>query len=136
MLFPPEGEAIRLLAFDLYERARAADKPTTFPSPAITWSIVEAPRVAQCLHAAAVLLDCLKQFSHPLPAQVLPFQTAAHKRSVQLASQLAQVLKTPAVIPTDWRPADLNAAVPVHVPPPRAAPPAALPASAFPSVPK
>ena len=75
-----------------------------------------------------MLLDCLKQFSHPLPAQVLPFQTAAHKRSVQLASQLAQVLKTPAVIPTDWRPADLNAAVPVHVPPPRAAPPAALPA--------
>ena len=77
--------------------------------------------------------DARPDWRASIPANAREFLSQS---ASQLASQLAQVLKTPAVIPTDWRPADLNAAVPVHVPPPRAAPPTALPASAFPSVPK
>jgi len=55
-------EAIRICGLELYERARQADRPNTFPSPAITWSVTSAPRVAQCLHAAAVVLDTLKVY--------------------------------------------------------------------------
>jgi hypothetical protein len=133
-------EALKALAYNLYERARAVDRPATFPSPAVQWSIVEAPRVAMGLHAAAVLLDALKQFSPALPADVQPIQTAAHRRSQQLAGQLQQAMKLAApCIPTSWAPADLNADVPVPVPaPPKPAPavPAMAPPSAFPSVPR
>ena len=93
-------------------------------------------RVAQCLHASAVVLDCLKQFpGAALPADLAPFQLAAHRRAKQLANQLVQAMKTPAVIPLTWEPADMAAAVPVPqpaVPPP---PPPANLDTMFPEVP-
>merc|ERR1740130_1029067 len=126
-----------MLGLDLYERARAADQPATWPSPAISWSFDGAPRVAKCLHASAVVLDSLKQFA-PLPADIAPFQVAAHRRAQQLATQLQQSFKNAPVIPLDWRPADMDAEVPVFVAAPAAPPPRvdSCGASLFPSVPK
>ena len=72
-----------------------------------------------------------------------PFQVAAHRRSQQLASQLQQSFKNAPVIPLEWRPADMEAEVPVFVPNPAPPPPRAhaggnsgAGASLFPSVPK
>ena len=80
-------------------------------------------------------MDVLKQFEPTLPADLLPFQTAAFQRSKQLASQLAQALKVPPPIPIDWKPVDMqNLAGPLAAAP--APPPPAVAASAFPSVPK
>ena len=126
-----------MLGLDLYDRARAADRPATWPSTALAWSFDDAPRVAKCLHASAVVLDALKQFA-PLPADLAPFQTAAHRRAQQLATQLQQSFRNAPVIPLGWRPADMDADVPVFVaaPAPRAAPAAPPAASLFPSVPK
>jgi hypothetical protein len=110
MLVPArEEEAIRVCGLDLYERSRVADRPGTFPSPAVAWSVTDAPRVAQCLHASAVVLDCLKLFSPDLPTDLKQLQAAAHRRSVQLASQLAHAFKTSPCIPLDWVPADTRA---------------------------
>ena len=47
------NEALRSMALDLFARGQAADRPGVVPSPALEWSIQDAPRVAQCLHAAA-----------------------------------------------------------------------------------
>ena len=64
-----------------------------------------------------MVLDSLKQFA-PLPADIAPFQLAAHRRLQQLASQLQQSFKNAPVIPLTWRPADMDAEVPVFVPAP------------------
>lgn len=137
-------QAIRMLAVDLYERARSADKPALFPSPSVQWGVVEAPRVAACLHASAVLIDCLKLFDDKaVPMDLLPIQQAAHRRSRQLAAQIANAFKmSSGPIPMSWQPADMMATVPVPIPvvpaPPQAPPPApppARPSLAFPSVP-
>lgn len=129
-----EEEAIRACGLDLYERGRVADRPGTFPSPAVAWSVTDAPRVAQCLHASAVVLDALKLFSPDLPTDLKQFQAAAHRRSAQLASQLAHAFKTPPCIPLDWVPADalappkpppVKTEAPPHAPPP---PPIIFPA--------
>ena len=125
-------QAIRNLALDLYERGRQADKPGVYPSPAVQWSIVEAPKVAMCLHAAAVIMDSLKQFDPALPVDLLPFQKAAHARSKQLAGQLANALKTTPCIPLGWQPVDLSNVAATLAPPP---PPPQPAAAAFPSVP-
>ena len=82
-------------------------------------------------------------YDGPLPADIAPFQLAAHRRSQQLASQLQQSFKNAPVIPLEWRPADMEAEVPVFVPTPAPPPPRAhaggnsgAGASLFPSVPK
>ena len=61
-------------------------------------------------------------------------KNAAHRRAQQLATQLQQSFKNAPVIPLTWRPADMDAEVPVFVPAPAPAPPP--PVSMFPSVPK
>jgi hypothetical protein len=127
-------QALKMLALDLFERARAADKPNLYPSVGVSWSASDAPKVAQCLHACAVILDCMKQFNPKLPDDVLPYQKAAHQRSKQLAGQLANAFKTPACIPLDWQPVDLdNLECTLAKPPPPMPPPVA--ASLFPSAP-
>jgi len=113
-------QAITMLALDLYERARAADKPDLYPSPSVQWGVVEAPRVAACLHATAVLLDCLKRFEKVLPAELASVQLAAFRRSRQLAQQIANSFKTTPCIPMTWQPADMNAPLPFPQPPPQA----------------
>jgi hypothetical protein len=129
-----EEEAIRACGLDLYERGRVADRPGTFPSPAVSWSVTDAPRVAQCLHAAAVVLDTLKLFRPDLPTDLQQFQAAAHRRSAQLASQIAHAFKTPPGIPLDWAPADARA--PPRPPPVKAeAPPQGPLPALFPVVP-
>ena len=120
-------QALRTLALDLYERGRQADKPDTFPSPSTSWGVSEAPKIARCLHASAVILDALKHFEPKLPAELERYQTAAHRRSVQLGGQInsAFKLKEGEPISLKWRPADMAAATPLPLPPPL-----------FPSVPR
>jgi hypothetical protein len=120
-------QALRTLALDLYERGRQADKPDTFPSPSTSWGVSEAPKIARCLHASAVILDALKHFEPTLPAELERYQTAAHRRSVQLGGQInsAFKLKEGEPISLKWRPADMAAATPLPLPPPL-----------FPSVPR
>ena len=91
--------------------------------------------MALCLHAAAVIMDALKQYEPALPADLLPFQTAAFQRSRQLASQLAQALKIAPPIPTAWKPVDLDDLAGTLAPAP-APPPPPVDKSLFPSVPK
>mmetsp|Transcript_10692 Transcript_10692/g.31515 ORF Transcript_10692/g.31515 Transcript_10692/m.31515 type:complete len:373 (-) Transcript_10692:142-1260(-) len=126
-----EAEAIRLCGLELYERGRAADKPGQVPSPSVKWGVMDAPRVAMSLHAAAVVLDCLKLFMPQLPADLLPFQRAAHRRSNDLAKHMQNYRVGEPILPLEWKPADMSAAVPVPCPPPPALPP-----SAFPSAPR
>ena len=82
-LGPPEapaGATLRALAIDIYERARKLDRPDTAPTPRDRWAVLEAPRIAQGLHASAVLLDALTQHG-PLSATELAVLRAAHQRS-------------------------------------------------------
>ena len=76
----------------------------------------------------------------PLTTHYLRWQVAAHRRSQQLATQLQQSFKTVTpVIPLSWRPADMDAQVPVFVATATAAPPhrnASGGASLFPSAPR
>ena len=62
--------ALRALGLELIARANHSDRPDVHPSPALPWTVQEAPLVAKCFHAGAVLLDCCKQFG-PLPAELL-----------------------------------------------------------------
>ena len=100
------NEALRSLALDLFARGQAADKPGVVPSPALEWSIQDAPRVAQCLHAAAVILDGLKVHTPTLPQDLLRTQQAAHERSRELAQQLRTQLRSAPCIPLDFEPLD------------------------------
>ena len=141
MITPPKvaatpQQALRMLALDLYERARQADKPSVFPSPSTTFGVSEAPRIARGLHAAAVLLDAMKQFDPKLPADLERFQLAAHARSSKLGAQInsAFKFKEDEPIPLKWRPADLSAPTPLPPAPPPPPPP--MEASLFPSVPR
>ena len=109
-------EALKSFALDLYERARGADDPKAFPSPSTSWGVVEAPKIARGLHACAVTLDAIKQFG-ALPADLLPFQTAAHKRSQQLGQQIHNAFKTEAPVPPLWAPVDVNAPFAAYKPP-------------------
>ena len=123
------ASAMRALAVQIFERARAADQPESFPSTALQWTYDAAPKVARGLHAAAVLLDCVAMFGGaPLSEEDKKLQSGCHGCSQQLAGQLASALKTPSVVPSDWKPqpADL-----LEKPPPPPAPPPPL----FPSVP-
>ncbi|EOD03742.1 hypothetical protein EMIHUDRAFT_221899 [Emiliania huxleyi CCMP1516] len=61
-------------------RARKLDRPDTAPTPRDRWAVLEAPRIAQGLHASAVLLDALTQHG-PLSATELAVLRAAHQRS-------------------------------------------------------
>ena len=104
----PTGEeqekATKNLAFDLYARAQAADKPDTVPTASMKWSVMEAPRVAQAYHASAVLIDCLRQFDTTLPPKLESMQVSAQKRSQLLSAQLARAMSTPPPVPPEWRP--------------------------------
>jgi len=141
MITPPKvaaspHQAMRTLALDLYERGRQADKPDVYPSPSTSFGVTTAPAVARCLHAAAVILDSLKQFDVKLPPDLERFQKAAHARSVKLGGQInsAFKFKDGEPIPLTWRPADMSAATPL---PPNLTPPPPPPVapSLFPSVP-
>ena len=110
------SEALKSFAFDLYERARAVDQPKSYPSASTTWGVVEAPKIARGLHASAVVLDALKQFG-PLPADVVPFQQAAHRRSQQLGAQINNSLKTGSPVPLHWAPVDVTAPFASYKPP-------------------
>ena len=100
------NEALRSMALDLFARGQAADRPGVVPSPALEWSIQDAPRVAQCLHAAAVILDGLKVHTPTLPQDLLRTQQAAHERSRELAQQLRTQLRSAPCIPLDFEPLD------------------------------
>ena len=69
-------------------------------------NIGDAPRVAQCLHAAAVILDGLKVHTPTLPQDLLRTQQAAHERSRELAQQLRTQLRSAPCIPLDFEPLD------------------------------
>ena len=86
--------ALRRMAIDLYERAKGSDRPDiSNPHPSMKWTVVEAPKVAQCFHASAVLFDALRQFPElrQLPQELLACQQAAHARSQQLSHQLSRL---------------------------------------------
>ena len=120
--------ALRRMAIDLYERAKGSDRPDiSNPHPSMKWTVVEAPKVAQCFHASAVLFDALRQFPElrQLPQELLACQQAAHARSQQLSHQLSRALGCPPSVPVEWRP------LPPSMPPPLA--PAPAPASAKPA---
>jgi len=85
---------MRALAIDLFTRANAADQPNTSPHPLQRWSVVDAPKVAQCLHACAVVLDGVRSI-RPLTSDELQMQRRALQRSMQLATQ-ATVARLPA----------------------------------------
>ena len=123
-------DALRSLAYDLYERARAADDPKAYPSASTHWGIVDAPKIARGLHAAAVILDCLKRFG-PMPAEVLPIQTAAHRRSQRLGGQIDAAQHTGSPVPDHWAPVDVAAPFAGFVPKVAVAP--AAPPPLFPS---
>ena len=99
--------ALRRMAIDLYERAKGSDRPDiSNPHPSMKWTVVEAPKVAQCFHASAVLFDALRQFPElrQLPQELLACQQAAHARSQQLSHQLSRALGCPPSVPVEWRP--------------------------------
>ena len=102
-------EAFKSFALDLYERARGADDPKAFPSASTSWGVVEAPKIARGLHASAVILDGIKQFNNgTLPDDLLPFQTAAHKRSQQLGQQIQNAQKLlDSPVPALWAPVEV-----------------------------
>jgi len=129
-------EALKAAALDIYERARAADQPKGFPSPSTHWGVVEAPKICRGLHAAAVIIDCIKRFEDgAVPADLLPFQNAAHRRSQQLSSQIHNAFKLAAApLRADWAPVDQNAPF-AGFKPPVAAPPPQPATIAFPSAP-
>jgi len=106
----PPGTTMRALAYDIYERARALDKPNAFPNATDRWAVVDAPRIAQGLHASAVLLDALSQHGalSPIEMQLL---RAAHSRSQVLSAQLCRALKMAPVVP-QWQPVARAAPVP------------------------
>ena len=82
------------LAMDLNARAIAADQAS---------STVQAPVVAQCFHAAAVLLDGCRLFA-PLSYALQAMQHAAHMRSQTITSQLLVVGRVTGV--PVWQPCD------------------------------
>lgn len=129
-------EAMRAAALDIYERARAADNPKGFPSPSTHWGVVEAPKICRGLHAAAVIIDCIKRFEGgAVPPDLLPFQTAAHRRSQQLSSQIHNAFKlASAPVRADWAPVDQSAPF-AGFKPPVARPSPQPVAIAFPSAP-
>merc|ERR1719399_2262629 len=112
--------AVRTLALDLYARASAADQPGSTCHPMSTWTITTASKVAQCLHASAVLLDSLRPL-RALAADELHTQRRAHQRSVQLATQLSRALASPPCVPLEWSP--LPAKLLPPLPPPSPPPP-------------
>ena len=127
--------ALRALGLELIGRASHSDRPDVHPSPALEWTVQEAPLVAKCFHAGAVLLDCCKQFG-PLPAELLQAQLQALGRSRALARALSTSLRAPPCIPLGWEPAPPGALSPAapapaaplpHAPPPAAPPHAAPP---------
>ena len=96
--------ALRRMAIDLYERAKGSDRPDiSNPHPSMKWTVVEAPKVAQCFHASAVLFDALRQFPElrQLPQELLACQQAAHARSQQLSHQLSRALGCPPSVPVE-----------------------------------
>jgi len=124
-------EALKSFALDLYERARAVDQPKSFPSASTQWGVVEAPKIARGLHAAAVILDGLKLWG-ALPAEVQPFQTAAFRRSQQLGQQIHNAFKSASPVPLEWAPVDVAAPF-ANFKPPAPAPPAVDYGALFPS---
>ena len=105
-MLPPEepSSALGALARDLFARARAADQTATIPNASDRWSVVEAPRVAGALHAAAVLVDAMRMYG-ALPQEMAELQRHAHGRSQLLARQLAKVFNATPCVPIDWSPA-------------------------------
>ena len=79
---PTDDQAIRRFALDLFHRARNSDKPDVLPSPHADWAVLEAPRVAQCYHASAVVFDAARQYA-PLPDEEARLQRYAFLRSSQ-----------------------------------------------------
>ena len=109
------SEALQTLAMDLLSRAKAADQPDMD-------QVVGAPRVARALHAAAVLLDAMRQYA-PLTAELAEAQTYAHKRSKELAKSLALLHSTTAgmqhkepCVPLNWSPVKEAALPPKKAP--------------------
>lgn len=96
--------AMSKLAIDLHGRAVNADQPDNLPSPALKWSITEAPRVAKCFHACAVVLDALRQLG-PLTPVLARMQLKSHARARQLAAQISRAFRSDWCIPQDWQPA-------------------------------
>ena len=125
--------ALRRMAIDLYERAKGSDRPDiSNPHPSMKWTVVEAPKVAQCFHASAVLFDALRQFPElrQLPQELLACQQAAHARSQQLSHQLSRALGCPPSVPVEWRPLPPSMLPPLA---PAPAPASAKPAAAAPA---
>ena len=56
--------ALRALGLELIARASHSDRPDVHPSPALEWTVQEAPLVAKCFHAGAVLLGQIEAH-HP-----------------------------------------------------------------------
>ena len=79
-----------------------------------------------------MVLDSLKQFG-PLPAELLPFQAAAHRRSQQIGQQIQSSLKTESPVPLNWSPVDTSAPFGGYKPPAPPPPSAAEVAALFPS---
>ena len=119
---PTDDEAIRRFALGLFNRAKHSDKPDVLPSPHADWAVTEAPRVAQCYHASAVVFDAARQYA-PLPPEEAKLQRYAYLRSAQLSQQLSKALSRSACVPPAWRPlADGDPCLPSPQP---AEPPAA-----------
>ena len=100
---PTDDQAIRRFALDLFHRARNSDKPDVLPSPHADWALLEAPRVAQCYHASAVVFDAARQYA-PLPDEEARLQRYAFLRSSQLSNQLSGALGMAPCVPPAWRP--------------------------------
>lgn len=90
------------LATDLFSRARAADRPGVPPKLTDRWAVVDAPRVAMALPAAAVCLDAARQHA-PLDAELLEMQRYATLRSAQLSDELSRAFDSPPCVPS-WQP--------------------------------
>lgn len=120
---PEEAKAaLRAFGLNLLSRARHADRPDLHPSPALAWTLNEAPLVAKCFHAGAVILDCLKLHEPRLPPDLLQAQLAAHTRSRSLARALSASLRSAPCIPLEWEPVPPHA-LPACSPAEAAAPP-------------
>mgnify|MGYP001190955890 FL=1 len=100
----PAVEApIRRMALDLFAKATTADKPDAYPNAGNQWSVLEAPKVAKCFHACAVVFDALRLHA-ALSADEARDQAYAATRSQVLSTQLGRALKLSTGIPPMWKP--------------------------------
>jgi hypothetical protein len=91
------------MALDLFAKATTADKPDAYPNAGNQWSVLEAPKVAKCFHACAVVFDALRLHA-ALSADEARDQAYAATRSQVLSTQLGRALKLSTGIPPMWKP--------------------------------